>query len=259
MFSKNKRSPLKEKPLRVPGQSLDEAITSREDDLLPYILYPCMLFFFAFLEWMRWLKDYPPLPEAIILTIVAFVITFFCVIRIIMIRRDIAFMKLGRDGERIVAENIQDLLKEGAVVLHDILGDKFNVDHIVISPHGIFVLETKTLSKPLRGDATISVKNGHIYANGYDIPRNPLDQVKALSKWISDLLIQSTGKKYSVKPVVLFPGWFVEPMEGDEDVWLLNPKALPTFIAHEPISLKDEDVHLATFHLSRYIRTLRRN
>lgn len=172
-----------------------------------------------------------------------------------MIRQDITALKLGRDGERIVAENIQDLLKEGAVVLHDILGDKFNVDHVVISNHGIFVLETKTFSKLSRRDATISLKDGRVYADGYEISRNPIEQAQYLSLWIRDLLKQSTGKSFTVKPVVLFPGWFVEPMQGGEEVWMLNPKALPTFVANEPVVLNDSDVHLATFHLSRYIRT----
>jgi hypothetical protein len=255
MSSKDKRSPLKEKPLRLPGQSLDDAIVNRADDLLPYVIYPLMLFLFALIEWMRWIKDYPPQPTAIIITIVAFIVTIFCAIRIIMIRQDITALKLGRDGERIVAENIQDLLKEGAVVLHDILGDKFNVDHVVISNHGIFVLETKTFSKLSRRDATISLKDGRVYADGYEISRNPIEQAQYLSLWIRDLLKQSTGKSFTVKPVVLFPGWFVEPMQGGEEVWMLNPKALPTFVANEPVVLNDSDVHLATFHLSRYIRT----
>jgi hypothetical protein len=39
------------------------------------------------------------------------------------------------------------------------------------------------------------------------------------------------------------------------DVWLLNPRRLPAFIAAEPTSIGVEDVKLAAFHLSRYIRT----
>lgn len=100
MKSKSKRSPLKEKPLRLPGQSLDDAIISRGDDLLPYILYPLMLFSFTILEWLRWIKDYPPQRVAIVFSIVTFLVTIYCVIRIIRIRRDIASLKLGRDGEK---------------------------------------------------------------------------------------------------------------------------------------------------------------
>jgi len=44
-------------------------------------------------------------------------------------------------------------------------------------------------------------------------------------------------------------------MKHGQEVWILNPKALPTFISNEPVMLKDTDVHLTAFHLSRYIRT----
>jgi hypothetical protein len=36
---------------------------------------------------------------------------------------------------------------------------------------------------------------------------------------------------------------------------VLNPRALPAFIEHEPESVSEEDVELAAHHLSRYIRT----
>jgi hypothetical protein len=72
-------------------------------------------------------------------------------------------------------------------------------------------------------------------------------------------LQESTGSKYKIRPVILFPGWFVEPMKRGQDVWILNPKALPTFVANEPVTLKDAEVHLITFHLSRYIRSFTPN
>jgi hypothetical protein len=55
---------------------------------------------------------------------------------------------------------------------------------------------------------------------------------------------------------VLFPGWWVErPPKGTKlDVWVLNPKGLPAFLEHEHKVLSSEDVHLAAYHLSRYVQ-----
>jgi hypothetical protein len=36
---------------------------------------------------------------------------------------------------------------------------------------------------------------------------------------------------------------------------VLEPKQLPGFVGQEPKRLRPDDVTLATFHLSRYIRT----
>jgi hypothetical protein len=85
--------------------------------------------------------------------------------------------------------------------------------------------------------------------------RNPIQQSRALSKWIQDLLLETTGKKFPVQGVVVFPGWFVEKMDGKEDIWVLNPKALPTFIRNSKNKLEIEDVRLAYYHLSRYVRS----
>ena len=43
---------------------------------------------------------------------------------------------------------LENLRADGARVFHDLVGEGLNIDHVVVSPHGIFVLETKTWSKP---------------------------------------------------------------------------------------------------------------
>ena len=58
-------------------------------------------------------------------------------------------IKLGRDGERVVAEHLQQLVGAGWRVFHDIQGDGFNIDHVVIGAGGISAVETKTRSKPV--------------------------------------------------------------------------------------------------------------
>lgn len=67
----------------------------------------------------------------------------------------------------------------------------------------------------------------------------------------------SSLAKHFVRPVVVYPGWFVTstPAAKSSDVWVLNPKALPTFINHGEKILSSEDVSLYAFHLSRYIRS----
>jgi hypothetical protein len=37
-------------------------------------------------------------------------------------------------------------------------------------------------------------------------------------------------------------------------IWILNPEALDSFIKKEPIRIQESDMHLAAFHISRYIR-----
>jgi hypothetical protein len=52
---------------------------------------------------------------------------------------------LGARGEETVGRNLEGLRAEGIAVLHDrrIPGSKANIDHIVISPAGVFVVDPK--------------------------------------------------------------------------------------------------------------------
>jgi hypothetical protein len=117
-------------------------------------------------------------------------------------------------------------------------------------------VETKTWSKPKRGDARISFDGEHIVASGHDPDRDPVGQARAQASWVARLIEEGTGRKYAVKPVVLFPGWWIDQGEGTlKELWVLEPKALPGFLANEPTRLDKGDIKLAAYHLSRYIRT----
>jgi len=92
--------------------------------------------------------------------------------------------------------------------------------------------------------------------NGRELDRNPIVQVKAACNWLKVLLKQSTGKDCEPMPVIIFPGWFVQMTAEakNSDVWVLNPKALPAFISNSRPKIKDDEVNLFSFHLSRYVR-----
>lgn len=252
MVKEAKKSPLKAAPLRNPGQSLDEEINALWDDkAFFYFVFILGYLAIAAVDWFRWLTETPINPVGS--TVVFLVVFSFSTYKLIGIKRTSDRLKMARDGERAVGQYLDILREQGARILHDIVGEHFNIDHLVISEKGIFTVETKTYSKPEKGEACVRVINGEVYANEYKIPSSPLIQSRAQVGWIRELLEESSGKKFPVQGVVVFPGWFVEPSK--EDVWVLNPKALPTFLENSSVKLSSEDVHLAFFHLSRYVRT----
>jgi hypothetical protein len=248
-----KKSPLKAHPLRNPGQSLDDEIQRIIDDEISMYAFFCVMpIALALLDWWRWYFKLPPTP--IVWTGLALLTTPFLIYKLNCSRKKLKPLRLGRDGEKVVGQYLEMLRENGYRVLHDIAGEGFNVDHVVISPHGIFAIETKTISKPGKGESKVQVSENKLLVNGRLLDRDPLVQVKAASKWLSGLLKETTGKDFRIQPVVVFPGWWVEGKAPD--VWVLEPKALPSFIENERICIKQEDVQLATYHLSRYIRAL---
>jgi hypothetical protein len=177
----------------------------------------------------------------------------YCVPKIISVRQELLNLRLGRDGEKAVAEELENLRETGCIIFHDIIGNKFNLDHIVLSQKGIFVIETKTYSKPRGKEAKVHYDGTHLNIDSVGNKDDILVQAKAESTWLKDTLKESTGKEFNIKPVVVFPGWYVESSNHNK-YWILNPKGLPVFIQNEQEKLSKEDMKLVAFHLSRYIR-----
>jgi hypothetical protein len=251
LSSNEKRSPLKEKPLRYPGQSLDEQLDHMQSDMLMLLLAALLGVAVAVWEWWRWYWDYPPQP--IVATVFAVVVAGYCIPKLFRLssrRRD---FELGRDGERLVGQALEELRQEGYSIFHDVVGKDFNVDHVVVSQRGIFAIETKTYRKR-EGNPKITFDGEKILVDGKSMNPSPVEQATRNANWLEQTLLASTGKGFAVRPVIVFPGWCVEPSPKGTAAWVLNPKVLPDFIRYEPATISDADLHLIAFHLSRYIR-----
>lgn len=148
------------------------------------------------------------------------------------------------------------LREDGCIVFHDIVGDKFNIDHVVISEKGIYCIETKTYSKPSTGNPGVHFNGQTLRIDGLGGKNEILTQVTAASTWLKRTLKESTGKDFAIRPVILFPGWMVNNENSFKEIWVLEPKAFPSFLKSQNDSIAYEDKKLTAFHLSRYIRTL---
>lgn len=248
------RSPIKAKPLRLPGQSIAE---ERENLVEDAVGQPLMLALFfvliAGLEWWRFYKDMKPNP--VLFTGAAILVIIYAVFRIWRVRPKLRNLRQALEGERVVGQFLERLREQGFKVFHDVVGDGFNIDHVLIGPSGVFTIETKTWSKPRSGNAEINYDGERVLIGRLEPDRNPLVQARAQSAWLKSLLAESTGKKFEVRPTVVFPGWFINHTPGAmKDVWVLEPKALPAFLENEPTRLSQEEINMASFHLSRAIR-----
>jgi Nuclease-related domain len=247
------QSPLKIKPLRLPGQTVDDDIVRlREGALMDHLFAAGCVWLLASMEWFGYLMHTGRHPWAF--TVLAAVTIGYVAPRIWKLRKKIRELKLGGDGEKIVAEQLECLRERGAQVLHDIPGESFNLDHVVICTHGIYAIETKTRTKPT-SRARVVVDGDTLIVAGYAPDRNPIEQVTAAARWLENRLYKSTGKRFFVRGVVVFPGWFVEQRGPRGDVWVLEPKALPAFIENAPEMIAPSDATLAADHLSRYVRS----
>ncbi|RZL68707.1 MAG: NERD domain-containing protein [Variovorax sp.] len=190
-----KRSPLKDKPLRLPGQSVAE---EREDLLENAVLQPMMLAAFmiliALLDWWRDLMQLKPNP--VISTIAAVVALGYAASRIYRSRMRLRNLRQALDGERAVGQYLERLREAGYHVFHDVVGTGFNIDHVLIGPAGVYTIETKTWSKPVKGGARVVFDGAELKVGGFEPDRSPVVQAKAQAGWMKSMLLESTGRRF---------------------------------------------------------------
>ncbi|HOE15909.1 MAG TPA: nuclease-related domain-containing protein, partial [Syntrophorhabdaceae bacterium] len=223
------------------------------DQALPIAIAAILAAVYAGLEWWRWFTKAPPQPGLV--SVAAVCIVAFCFFRGVKIRSRLNDLKLGLQGEKAVGQFLDANRQTGWHVFHDVPGDGFNVDHVLVTPQGIFTIETKTRSKPTKGDAIVKYDGEKMFVNGLEPGRNPIVQACASRDWIGNLLFKMTAIQYPVRGVVVFPGWYIESPKGGKrpDVWVLNEKALLKFIENEPVVIKAEDVALVSDRLALHV------
>jgi len=150
--------------------------------------------------------------------------------------------RLGFEGERHTAQALQPLLAEGYELFHDLefkdaTGKPFNIDHVLLGPAGVIVIETKTRSKEAAGkgkDATT------VRYDGKEIryPKGPetygLDQALANARRLSRELTSHTGEKVFVRAALSLPGWFVIQTAPDVNPVVHNPEMLRSWVKDLP-------------------------
>lgn len=90
--------------------------------------------------------------------------------------------------------------------------------------------------------------------DGFAPDRDPIAQARAEAGSLQRILEQHAGRRVVVRPVVLFPGWWVERQPKGVEVWVLNPKALASFVEQEPRQFNEQEVRILAEGLARYVR-----
>jgi hypothetical protein len=124
--------------------------------------------------------------------------------------------------------------------LPDFQADNFNIDHVVIAGNGIFAIETKGRSKPVRGRGQEDVKVTYD-CQVLQFPtwreKEPIEQAKRQAIWLSAWLSKAVGEPVPVKPVLALPGWFVERKSKDFLIYNgKNPQYLMKISGEKPLS-----------------------
>ncbi len=145
----------------------------------------------------------------------------------------------GAEAEEKVAGVIENL-PDGYSGFHDVSFPGFNVDHIVIGPGGIFVIETKSHK------GQVTARKDTLLLNGKPPIKNFLNQVWSQAYSIKDLLKQYREKEWPVKPVLCFTNAYVKVSGPVKGIPITNIKYLNAFLtSHAPV-MDQEEIRLVS-------------
>lgn len=130
-------------------------------------------------------------------------------------------------AEQAVAQELAASLAGDNRIIHDIQAGDFNIDHVVITPAGVFAVETKSRLKPPVGNGSPKVRyNGKQLEFPGWTETKPIEQAARQAKWLADYLQKATGEHFPVFAVLALPGWFIDYSirMNEQMVRVINPK-----------------------------------
>ena len=151
----------------------------------------------------------------------------------ITLQKEVRNCRFGLRGEQAVAEALGNgaVAAAGYVSFHDVPGDgSWNIDHVVVGPGGIFVLETKTRS---RRNPTRDQPDHEVWFEGQTLQfpwcedRKAAVQVERNAEWVRQFIAGFAPKGIAVHPIIVVPGWYVKT-QGKFPVKAMNAKYLAT-------------------------------
>lgn len=154
--------------------------------------------------------------------------------------------RLGLKGELLVGARLEELRARDCLVFHDLElsgkdNSKWNIDHVLLAPSGVFVIETKTRRKA-RETGKDTQKGHMVVFDGQSLhfpfvtDRFGIEQALNNAAHLRGLLKAQNTAPIPVTPVLVLPGWWVE-RKGKGDVTVVNEGELGKMGLNKPVNL----------------------
>ena len=247
---KSKKQPVL-KVRRRAGQSIrDEKERLTENRLIPFYFATVFLWILWGLEEFRARTHQPPQPMLVLcLAIIATGVSA------IIFRRlwwKFGNLNRGERGELRVAEVLDELRSCGYRAFHDLPGDGYNIDHVVVGPAGVFAIETKFRS----GHGEIEFRNGEgLFVGGYPEEKDSLKQARSNAAEVNRIIKESCGINRWVTPLVVFVGnCTIKNSWGNTDARVFTADQVARYIHEQQPELMRREIDLICSHLARSVK-----
>lgn len=255
-----RESPLSREMVRPPGYSLRLKLDDLNDELTTFFIVACIapLMIFSMHVSQSYFGE---VAESATRVVVSVAISLFFVsvlaYRLFRLLDERRRYRLALDGEMFTGEELNQLLRDGCRVFHDIPFPHGNIDHVVVSRSGVYAVNTKTLQKPKHGPDRAKVTVDH-NRNVIRFPdrdyRIPVDQLETESRWLSQHLSSATGREIRAESILALPGWHIQERLGRSSVFVINPTSPVRFFVQNRYVLDGANIQQVSHQLDELCR-----
>ncbi len=231
--TKAPREPLDCDVLRGPGHTHSNQIAELAADLqvcqIALFTFP-MLALATHAAYSYFGRVAETLPRTAISSLLVLIFMGYYAWRLLQLSATRRSCRLRRDGEVAVGCELGLLAANGYRVFHDFPADGFKIDHIVVGPTGVMVVETLTRSHHRPADAVLTYDGRMLHFpkfSDYKI----LEQANLKADWISRWMSATTGEDVCARAMVAVPGWSVKRTSAD-GIPVVNPRQFDTLFKH---------------------------
>ena len=213
---RKERTPIADKLLRPPGETLRRKVEELNGDLAQAVVIVLVQPAWFFIVVAVLVKIHSGVGSLAILIIGALATVAglaVAIVRLLRVANEFRNYSLGFHGERAVGEEINQLMRDGCYVFHDLPMEPYgNIDHVIVAPSGVYAVETKTRRKRKAPPG----KQDHVVFYDGDALEYPhcrdshgLQQAKQQADRLRNLLSKAVGEPVKVTPILTLPGWFI--------------------------------------------------
>lgn len=245
------RSPFTAQPLREPGQALRNQLDHAFSRLFlngalgpivtlaPLVYGMGRMLLASRQSWLEW---------ALYGSLSTLLVLFYC---FLLIRdfQHIQRIKLGFACAIAVGQELQRLVRPDAhpyFVFHDVPGANGIIDHVVITPHGVFVVETRARTQPLtlseREVNIVTVEPERLRFPGWS-EHAPLVKTLQASRWLAAELEQRCRQPVPVMGVLTLPGWNIVDAGTPEGLTVVSGESLAQQLDEQHLGELDDQLH----------------
>ena len=254
---------------RIQGEGLQEKIRGIEFDIYEACMFPVFFVIMTIFLWLfcldlKWIQFNAI--TASVFTVISIIISIRSYRKVKNLRKSLNNYRKGLEGERLVGEVLNKLSNDSCYVFHDIPGERFNVDHIIVSTRGVFAIETKHFDRSKCHEFSFDgnmvyrqMKDGSLFLCPKLLP-----QMDGEARFIQNEIENRTELKIPVIKIAVLVGCFIHtPAENEADknmkkyfskYWIVNEKLLPSMFLEEKEIYDDSVVKHIASHIKELVK-----